>query len=301
MAEDGAIDGTEIVTRVLNPFENTAIDERANVGTLSIESERAIAQVKARMVMARANPRDKFRAMEKILETCRRLDFATTALYRYPRGSESVEGLTIRAAEVIANAWGNIDFDLFELSQADGESEWMARVVDLETNAGTSITFRFKHERHTRTATTKLTDPRDIYELGANYGARRLRARILAVVDQDVVAAAAKQVRATIAASVSGSGKKTLAEKTEELVKRLGEFGVKAKHIEAFIKCSIADITPDGYTDLATTYVSLKDGHGHASDYFDLPRGTTASEAAQTVDKKLSGETADQGALPTDA
>jgi hypothetical protein len=280
--------------RVANPF-TTQLDERLNAGAVAIESERAIAQVKAAITMAKACPRNKHAAMEKILDTCQRLEFAQTALYAYPRGGEKVEGPSIRLAEVLANAWGNMEFGIQELSQADGESEMLAYAWDLETNTRSSQSFRFKHERHTRQGITHLTDPRDIYETGANLGARRLRSRILAVIDQDLINAAVKQCRLTIAASVSGAGnKKTLTEKLDELVKQFGRLGIKVAHIEARLGHPIADTLPEEYTDLATIYVSLKDSMSQPADWFTVSKSTGASEKAQQIDSMLSGKQDDE-------
>jgi hypothetical protein len=277
------------VTRVQNPFVKSR-DDSLNVGTVAIESERAIAQVKAAIVMAKQCPRDKYRATEKILEICSRIEFAQNALYAYPRGREKVEGLSIRAAEAIAMAWGNIEFGIQELSQAEGESEMLAFAWDLETNTRSSQTFRFKHERHTREGATKLTDPRDIYETGANLGARRLRSRILAVIDPDVRHAAETQCRRTIAASVSGGGKKTLTEKLDALVKEFSKLGIKVSHIEQRLEHPIKDTLPDEYVDLANIFTSLRDGVSQPSDWFAVAKAAGASEKAQEVDGLLSGK-----------
>jgi hypothetical protein len=277
------------VARVQNPFASLT-DERLNVGAVTIESERAIAQVKAAIMMARACPRNKFAAMEKIIDTCSRIEFAENALYAYPRGRERVEGLSIRAAEAIATAWGNIEFGIQELSQADGESEMLAFAWDLETNTRSSQTFRFKHERHTRDGITKLSDPRDIYETGANLGARRLRARILAVIDPDVRHAAEQQCKRTIAASVSGENKKSLSEKLDALVKEFGKRGIKVAHIEQRLGHPIKDTLPDEYTDLAMVFTSIRDGQSQPSDWFSVPKAAGASETAQEVEKMLTEE-----------
>ena len=277
----------EITVRVDNPFPDV-VDDRLNAGTVTIESERAIAEVKAALTIAKACPRNKHAAMEKVLDTCSRADFAPTALYAYPRGGERVEGPSIRLAEVLANAWGNMVFGLKELSQADGESEMLALAWDLETNTRSEQTFRFKHERHTKQGVTKFTDPRDIYETGANLGARRLRSRILSVVDSDLVNAAVKQCRATIAAGVSG-GKKTMAEKLDTMVKQFGALGVKVSHLEGRLGHPIKDMLPEEYTDLCTIYMSLKDNMSYPSDWFDVPKGTTTSEKADKLNEKLAG------------
>jgi hypothetical protein len=282
-----ATEERQLTPRVDNPF-GMVKDERMNVGAVTVEMTRAIAQVKAMVEMAQQFPRDKYAAMEKILDTCRRLEFAESALYAYPRGNERVEGLSIRAAEMIATAWGNIEFGIHELSQTDGESEMLAFAWDLETNTRSSQAFRFKHERHTRNGVTKLTDPRDIYETGANLAARRLRARILAIVDDDVKRAAIQQIRATITASVSGPGKKTMTEKIDALVKAFGGLGIKVAHLEARLGHPVKDMLPDEYTDLGMIFNSLKDGQSQPSDWFNVSKSTAASESAQKVDDLFS-------------
>ena len=283
-----ATEETGITQRIANPFPKV-IDDRLNVGAVTIESERAIAQVKAAITMAKAAPRNKFAATEKIREFCERLDFAKAGLYAYPRGNERVEGPSIRLAEALANAWGNIEFGIQELSQDDGESEMLAFAWDLENNTRSTQSFRFRHERHTRQGVTKLTDPRDIYETGANLGARRLRSRILSVIDPDVVAFAVAQCRATITNSVTGEGKKSFATKRDELVKAFAGLGVKVSHIDGRLGHPIKDLLPEEYTDLATIFVSLKDGISQASDWFAVPKTAASDERAQAATEKLAG------------
>ncbi len=279
-----------VLPRVENPFP-VPVDERLAPGMVAVESERAVAEVKAALTIARACPRDKHRAMEKILDICSRTEFAKTALYRYKRGG-NVEGLTIRAAEVIANAWGNMSFGLRELAQDAGMSEWLAYAWDLETNTKSDMSFQFKHERHTTDGVKQLKDPRDIYELGANYGARRLRSRILAIVDQDVVAAAERQVKTTLVAEAAGHDKKTFGEKVAEIQAQFkNKFGVTVEHINAFLGHKIESITPEEFVELGTIYVALRDGEGKPSEYFtSMPKTASASEAAQDVDAKLTGK-----------
>ncbi len=59
-----------------------------------------------------------------------------------------------------------------------------------EANTRQTKVFQVRHWRHTKQGGYKLTDPRDIYELVANNGARRLRACILGVIPGDVIDAA---------------------------------------------------------------------------------------------------------------
>ncbi|MDT1904179.1 hypothetical protein FPK34_26285, partial [Acinetobacter baumannii] len=73
------------------------------------------------------------------------------------------------------------------LSSENGESTVEAFAWDVETNTRQTKVFQVPHIRYTRNGSKKLTDPRDIYELVANNGARRLRACILGVIPGDVI------------------------------------------------------------------------------------------------------------------
>ena len=75
---------------VSNPFRmgnSTTIPAGALV---SIEQQRAIAEVQARMIIARANPRDPLRAVDNILRDCMRERLAEGALYQYAKGGSSI-------------------------------------------------------------------------------------------------------------------------------------------------------------------------------------------------------------------
>ena len=71
LAEPRQYDGP---SRAANPFGAgmEVATPRANGGLVSVEQQRAIAEVQARMIIARANPRDPIRAVELILNDCTR-------------------------------------------------------------------------------------------------------------------------------------------------------------------------------------------------------------------------------------
>jgi len=136
-------------------------------------------EVQAAMVIAKRFPRDEVEAFNRILLSCKRKSLAESAMYEYPRGGSKVTGPSIRLAEAIAQNWGNIDFGITELEQKNGESQVMAYAWDLETNSRQTKIFSVPHVRSTKKGNAPLTDPRDIYEMVANQGARRLRSCIL--------------------------------------------------------------------------------------------------------------------------
>ena len=187
-----------------NPFERARTPEHVSAGTVSIESERAIAEAQGALVVAKRFPRDEAKAFARVMDACRRPSLAAVAMYAFPRGGETISGPSIRLAEELARSWGNIDFGLRELSRKDGVSEMEAYAWDLETNTKSAQRFTVRHVRDTRQGQKVLTDERDIYELTANQGGRRLRARILAVIPPDLVDAAVEECRRTMAGGKIG-------------------------------------------------------------------------------------------------
>ena len=257
---------------VMNPFERPA--QTGNAIAQS-DQQRAIAEVQAAMLIARMNPRDQVQAMDRILNACTRRGLAEAAVYQYARGGSDISGPSIRLAEAIAQQWGNIQFGIRELDQSGGESTVQAFAWDVETNTRREMTFQVKHERHTRQGAKKLTDPRDIYELVANQGARRLRACILGIIPGDVAEAAVNQCEVTM---------KSKADTSPEAIKKLLEafqaFGVTKEQIEKRIQRHIDAIQPAQIVSLKKIYVSLRDGMSTAPDWFEPAAAKTMDDVA---------------------
>ena len=213
---------------------DAAEEERpGKLATVEIASARAAQEVQAMVLMAKRFPRDENAAFHRILQACRRKRLADNALYAYPRAGTTISGPTIRMAEVLARSWGNIDFGMVELEQRPGESTMLSYAWDVETNARQTRIFTVKHERHVgkggQKRIEKLFDPRDIYEMCANMGARRLRACILGIIPNDIVEAAVEECDKTMA----GGNKEPLTDRIRTMVDHFAsKYGVAKEHIE---------------------------------------------------------------------
>lgn len=256
-----------------NPFKNDT--SHLNAGTVAIEQSRAVAEVVAKLQVAKSFPRNEAVAFDRIIKACRRSTLAKEAEYSYPRGNERVSGPSIRLAEMLAAAWGNIEYGIRELSQRDGESEMEAYCWDLETNTMSSQKFTVKHERSTKQGVKILTDQRDIYENNANLGARRLRARILAVIDGDIVDKSVAMCRATLVGDPAN-----IPARVEKMVAEFLKFTVTKAHIEKRIEKEIDKISAEDLADLISIYNSMKDGISKPSDWFDMGAGDTQADPA---------------------
>ena len=257
---------------------------------VEVEQQRAVAETQAAMAIAKRFPRNQIQALDRILTACTRPTLAEAALYSYSRGGTDITGPSIRLAEAIAQSWGNLQFGIRELEQRHGSSTVEAFAWDIETNVRQTKTFQVAHKRHTRKGSYSLEDPRDIYEMTANQGARRLRACVLGIVPGDVVEAAVKQCEQTLKSRVE-----ITPEKIQSLVEKFGAYGVTKKQIEARIQRRLDAITPALMVSLGKIYNSIKDGMSVASDWFDPEPGDQdkppAPKGAAGLKGKLKGKT----------
>ncbi|MCE4147414.1 hypothetical protein [Bacillus velezensis] len=241
-------------------------------------------EVQAAMVIAKKFPRDVYAAFDRIKKACERRLLAENAVYEYPRGGTKVSGPSIRLAEALAQNWGNIDYGIMELEQKAGESSVMAYAWDLETNTRQTKIFTVKHERKARGAITKLDDPRDIYEMVANQGARRVRACILGVIPGDIVDAAVDMCQKTL---ISGH-KEPLEDRLRSafsLFKK--EFGITKEMIQEYIGSNVDAFTEQDFLKIGRIYTSLRDGMAKKEDYFNVKAtGATKSKAEEEFKKQ---------------
>lgn len=259
---------------------NEVMKVYANNEIIESSTAREMQRVQAQVILSKKFPRNKLDSIEKINQACSSKELAEVAMYQYPRGGQSISGPSIRLAEVIAQAWGNLDYGIVELSQKDGESVFQAFAWDMESNVRSERTFTVKHERYSKNGTKKLIDPRDIYEIVANNGARRLRACILSIIPRDVVEKAEKAVNATMKANVD-----VTKEGIEKMVSIFDvDFQVSKDDIEKFLGCRLHDMQPAMMLRLRRVYSSLKDGFSGVEDYFKRDEKKPNNE---TIGKKL--------------
>lgn len=244
-------------------------------------ADRAVAEIQAQVFMAKQFPRDENQARARILRACQRQGLAEKAIYTYPKGGQRVTGPSIRLAEALAQAWGNLDFNTVILEQRETESVCLSYCWDVETNTRASRSFIVPHKIATKHGEKVLTDPREIYELAANQGARRLRACILSIIPGDIVDEAIDACNATL----SGGNKRPLIDRLRELTDRFMTYhSVPLSSIERYFGYPLDSFTEmDGVT-LAGIYTALRDGAASREDYFQMPK-LTAGEDDKTSDK----------------
>lgn len=267
----------------------TKTQQAEEPGLIAATEARAVAEVQAAYVIAKRFPRNQHESYMNIIEACKRPFLAEHAMYAYPRGGSLVTGPSIRLAEVLAQNWGNLDCGVREISQSNGVSIAEAYAIDLQTNTRVTKIFHVPHVRDTRKGRTKLTDARDIYELVANQGSRRLRACILGIMPGDVVEAAVNQVKKTLE-----TGEVPLADRIRMMVTKFDELGVKVEHLEKRLAHKLDATIPQEIVTLQAIYKGIKDGFSSREDFFDILDGVKSTDAEEALEILLAEKNKDK-------
>lgn len=255
-----------------------------------VEQSRAVAEVQAAVVVAQQCPRSESQALTRADETCRMVEVAERAFFKFPRGGQTVSGPSIHLAVELARVWGNIKYGIRELSRDDGaaRSEMLAYAWDVQTNTRAETSFIVPHLRDKRGGPEVLTDMRDIYENNANAGARRLREMIFRVLPPYLIERAKDRCMETL----KGGGGKPLAQQRADVLGAFEKIGVSKARIEA--KAGPADgWTEIDIANLRVSYASIKRGEiSIAEEFPDQAAVVTADalKAQATAPKTASGE-----------
>lgn len=247
----------------------------ANAGAVSIEAERAVAEARGQMQLAKMFPRDLNAAHAELMASCRIPAMAAVAFYSVPRAGGKVSGPSIRLAEEIARVFGNFEFGHRELSRGDGKSEVEVYAWDKETNNRSIRQITVRHVIDTQSGPKPCRDQRDIDDLIANKASKQLRGRILAMMPKWLVEAAIEQCKQTIA----GGGEEPIEVRVRKMTQAFARFGVTVDHLEKYLGKKLDQILLDELVELIGVFNAIKEGE-KASEYFGADRKAADAEAA---------------------
>ncbi|MBT2505120.1 hypothetical protein J7I98_04255 [Streptomyces sp. ISL-98] len=261
----------------------------------AVEQSRAVAEVQAAVIVARQFPRNEALAIQKMKTAFQQKNLAARSFFRFNRGGSNVNGETIQFAKELARCWGNIHHGLAELRRDDvaGESEMQAWAWDLETNERSSTTFIVPHSRWTKTnGSTRLEDPRDVYESNSNNGARRLREMIFTVLPSWYREQAKEIATNTLN---NGEGDKPRSQRIADAITSFEGLGVTVDQIETKLGRDSDKWTNIDLGQLQIIYQSLQRGEVTRDEEFP-PQRVTVSEIHQqattsTPDSEPSADT----------
>lgn len=259
----------------------------ANIGAVSIEQERAIAEAQGQMTLAKRFPRDLNGAHAELMVACKSAAFAAVAFYAKPQGGSTVSGPSIRMAEQIAQVFGNFQYGHRELSRDNKKSEVEIYAWDMEKNNYNKRQITVMHVRDTREGPKPLRDQADIDMRINNVASKQARGLILAMMPKWLVEDAVQECRKTLA----GKNDEPIESRVRKMAQAFAKFGVTAERLEKHLGHKLDQVTLDELVDLTGIHNSLRDGTP-ASELFPLEQddeaegGKTAAAAlAETAQK----------------
>lgn len=294
----------EITEVVEHPERQAARAGTAVSQATTIEQQRAIAEVRAQVLIAKQSPREVEECRREMRLSCSMMIMAEHAFYKFQRGGETVSGPTVGLLRELARCWGNVTYGIVELAMESatignpGRSEMLVFAWDLERNVRPTQTFIVPHKRDKSDAKggpTDLRSLRDIYENNTNQAARRLREQLENAMPVWFVKEAEHLCFQTLQNS-----KEPISVRVAKLIEAFGQMGIDKARIEARLGLGTGSFTAIDVARLGITYRSIQRGEINAETEFPSLKAT---EIQRTLEEepKPNGQKPKDDAAPKKA
>lgn len=265
------------------------IERQESSAMVAVQETKEVAEIKAKMFLARQFPRNENYCLERILRECERPNLAEIAQYEYPKGDTVVKGASIRLIEVISRHWGNLLSGITEMERNGNRSTVKTYAWDLETNYADEKIFEMEFVRNTKRGSYPITDEREKYEFMANYAARRKRACIQAVIPgyviDEAVAACEKTLEAAMKKGRDGK-EKTIEEIRSDMLTAFTALAdwVTPDMLGTVVGKDFDKISTKDAVKLRNLYNAIKDGFVKAEAAFGKENENAATPSTEESD-----------------
>ena len=257
----------------------------ANIDPGAVAAAESVkARIQSAYVMAMQRPRNEMQSRARILEACKRPEFAGRVEYAKPVGSKKMVGPSIRFAELAVREWGNVITETQLVYEDANVRRIKVTVIDLETNAtfGKEVQINKTIERkdgkgreivgeRTNTYGDKvfivLATEDEMHNKEAALISKVIRNEGLRLIPSDIVDEAIEVARATIHNRDAKDPKAA----TKKLVDAFGNIGIAPKHLEAYLGHSLDIVSPAELQDLRGIYQAVASGEASWADYVSKP------------------------------
>ena len=250
----------------------------------------ARAELDVQISTAKAYPRNTSQCVDYAMQLAT-LDEATaqSCFYCLPRKEKDgtkkeIRGASIRLAEIMANAWGNIHAAT-RIIENDGRHITAEGVAwDLQANVKISmqnkVSIRFG-EKDGKGGYTANADMQTVLSNAAS--AKALRNAIFKVVPKALVDRVLEKAMA-----FSVGDQKTLISKVTEVVDKLSKMGIdKEKMLAYYDHSSISEFTAEDLRSLIGVGTAIKEKHIKIEEVFDTQSDTSSLSAAEKISNLL--------------
>ncbi len=267
-------------------------------------AESAKARIQSAFIMAFKNPRSVEEARARILESCRRTEFAKTVEYSKPMGGKKIHGKSIRFAEEATRAWKNILTSTYVVHEDETLRRITIVVTDLEANINHSqeiVVMKTVERRRPgedreilgqrinsegeKVYIVRATDE-EVQSKENNQISKILRNEILRMIPADIQEEALAEARKTLAEA----DRKDPAAAKKAVLDSFQTIGIWPKDIEAYLKHKVDNLSPKELEDLREVYAAIKSGEATWRDYMEQAKEDGAGDGAGTGEAAGAGK-----------
>lgn len=266
-------------------------------------AESVKARIQSAYVMAMQRPRSEEQSRARILEACKRPEFAQRVEYSKPVGGSRINGPSIRFAELAVREWGNVLTESQVVYEDDNVRRIKITLLDLETNAtfGKEIQIKKTVERKNKKGRevvgerpnsygetvyiVKATDD-ELHNKEAAMISKVIRNEGLRLIPSDIVDEAIDIARKTIRDRDAQDPKAA----KRKILDSFDGIGIKPKEIEKYLGHPLDTVSPAELGDLRAIYTAIKSGEATWAQYTAPPQDDSAPDDADDLSAKLLGD-----------
>lgn len=240
-------------------METSLIEKLQREGVVDkVETSRAVAETLGQMTLSKKFPRDMQKVERKLEAICKNPKFAESAYYTIERGNKDITGPSIRMAEAVVYAMGNINYGINSCPDQEepNATRYTVFAIDLENNTRVERTFVRQHKRKAKGKIWEVKDPQGQYELIAADAAKRLRSCLFNIVPKYLLDIAEDACRMALIETKD----EPLETKVEKMLRAFWQFDVSKLDIESRIGKTIDKVTEEDIVLIRGVYNAIKQG-----------------------------------------
>lgn len=243
-------------------------------------AEAVKARIQASFIMAMQRPRNYMQSRTRILDACRRPEFAQRVEYAKPVGGKQMKGPSIRFAELAVREWGNVNTEVQIVYEDDTVRRIKVTVIDLETNAtfGKEVQIKKTVERKDGKGreivgerTNSSGDPvfivlatdEEVATKEAATISKIIRNEGLRLIPQDIIDEGIAVARETLR---NRDAKDPMAA-LKNIVDHFAALNIGPKQLETYLGHGLEIISPAELQDLRGVYQAIHSGEASWADY----------------------------------
>lgn len=275
-------------------------------------AEAVKARIQSAYIMAMQKPRNEMQSRSRILEACKRPEFASRVEYAKPVGGKKMTGPSIRFAELAVREWGNVITETQLVYEDDNVRRVKVTVIDLETNAtfGKEIQIKKTVERkdgkgreivgermntYNEKVFIVLATDEELHTKEAALISKVIRNEGLRLIPQDIIDEGIEVARKTLHNRDAQDPKAAL----KKVVDAFGNIGISPKQLEVYLGHALDIISPAEIHDLRGVYQAVSSGEASWAEYVAKPETKAPSNDVNDLLKPQAAKQAKAPAEPT--